>query len=222
MTVDDLQVAFQTLPKEWSEILPGWTSSAPQTLINKIRAVSGQRQIAPPDPFRALRFSSPAAVKVVIFGQDPYPGPGVADGLAFSANAGKPPSLRRVFDVLEADRSDYVRPSAWKLDRWAKQGVLLLNPTLTIEVGAIASHINCGWQHLTSEIVSALVALPTPPVFMLWGKFAQTFFDSIEGSLMRTIVLRTRHPSNDFKRQFMSEGSHFLATQHLINWWLSD
>ena len=131
MTADELEAAFESIPPPWREALPGWTDSARQRVVDRVRGVSGRRAIAPPDPFRALRFAAPADVKVVIVGQDPYPGPGIADGLAFSANSGRPASLRRVFDVLEADRPGYTRPAIWTLDRWARQGVLLLNSILT-------------------------------------------------------------------------------------------
>jgi uracil-DNA glycosylase len=216
MTVDDLPAAFSTVPSCWRQVLFGWTSPAQQQVIDQIRFVSNMREVAPPDPFRALRFSSPEQVKVVILGQDPYPGAGVADGLAFSARVGRPPSLRRIFDVLEADQPDFKRPAVWTLDGWARQGVLLLNPTLTIEVGIIGSHMACGWQTLTQEVIRVLSRLPTPPVFMLWGKSAQTFFDT---SAQAPKVLRTRHPSNDFRKQFMAQGSHFVATKQLVNWW---
>jgi uracil-DNA glycosylase len=222
VTADDLPAAFASLPAAWREALPGWTEPARRRVIDNVRSVSGSRAIAPPDPLRALRFNPPAGVKVVVFGQDPYPTPGVADGLAFSANAGKPPSLRRVFEVLEAERPGYTRPAVWTLDRWARQGVLLLNPTLTVEHGVIGSHMNCGWQVLTSDIVMALCALPTPPVFMLWGRPAQAFFDATGAAAAGVGVLRTRHPSNDFRREFMAGGSHFVATQHLVDWWAID
>jgi len=175
--------------------------------------------IAPPDPFRALRFNAPEAVKVVVFGQDPYPKPGHADGLAFSAGHGKPASLRRIFQVLAEDRPGFKPPPVWKLDGWARQGALLLNPTLTIEVGRIGSHMGCGWQALTSDIVKVLCKLPQPPVFMLWGDKARQFFVEAQpaGSSVRTLV--TRHPSNDFQRRFMAEGRHFLETAALVDWW---
>ncbi|MDE2629239.1 MAG: uracil-DNA glycosylase [Burkholderiales bacterium] len=222
MTADDLPAAFESIPPVWREALPGWTESACGAVIGNVRRKSGARPIAPPDPFRALRFVPPAGVKVVVFGQDPYPKPGVADGLAFSAHVGRPPSLRRVFDVLETDRPGYTRPVVWSLDRWARQGVLLLNPTLTIECGAIGSHMDCGWQALTSDIVRALCSQSTPPVFLLWGRPAQSFFDSTAIGRADVRVLRTRHPSNDFRREFMAGGSHFVATQRLVDWWVVD
>jgi uracil-DNA glycosylase len=219
VTADDLPAAFGSLPPVWSAALPGWTMAKCSSVIRSVREVSADRPIAPPDPFRALRFGAPADVKVVVFGQDPYPKPGHADGLAFSAGHGKPASLRRVFQVLAEDRPGWKPPTVWKLDGWARQGVLLLNPTLTIEVGRIGSHIGCGWQTLTSEIVKLLCESPAPPVFMLWGAKAEAFFAAAcpAGSTVR--VLRTRHPSNDFGRRFMAEGRHFLATADLVDWW---
>lgn len=219
MTADDLPAAFASLPPAWAAALPRWTLERFTSIVDCVRAVSDGREIAPPDPFRALRFATPEQVKVVILGQDPYPTPGHADGLAFSAGHGKPASLRRVFQVLAEDKPGFKPPPAWKLDGWAKQGVLLLNPTLSIEVGRIGSHMNCGWQALTSDIVKALCARVDPPVFMLWGDKARAFFESARppGAAVRT--LQTRHPSNDFQRRFMAEDRHFLATADVIDWW---
>ena len=176
------------------------------------------RPIAPADPFRALRFVPPEQVRVVILGQDPYPTQGHADGLAFSAGRGRPHSLRRVFAILQQDRPGFVPPPDWALDAWARQGVLLLNPTLSVEVGAAGSHMRCGWQALTSQIVTMLSGLGAPPTFLLWGRPAQAFFDEHAGST-RAPVLRTRHPSHDFRREFMADGSHFQATRSLVDWW---
>lgn len=219
MTADDLEAAFDSLPPAWTTLLPGWTPERRAAVIAHIRQVSGSRPIGPPDPFRALRLVPPAAVKVVVFGQDPYPTEGHADGLAFSAARGKPASLRRIFALLAADRPGFAPPLPWVLDAWARQGVLLLNPTLTVEIGRIASHIECGWQVLTSDIVVALCRLDRPPTFLLWGSKAQSFFDEARPPGSNPSVLRTRHPSNDFQRGFMAEGSHFLATAGLVDWW---
>lgn len=218
MTADDLPAAFASLPDAWAQALPGWTPTLKAAIVERVRAVSAERPIGPPDPFRALRFGPPESVKVVILGQDPYPKPGHADGLAFSAGQGKPPSLRRIFQVLAQDRPGWTPPPVWTLDRWARQGVLLLNPTLTIEIGVIGSHLGCGWQALTAQIVQCLCEMDRPPVFMLWGDKAQRFFaEAVPEASART--LRTRHPSNDFNRGFMADGSHFLATQDLVDWW---
>jgi len=219
MTADDLPAAFASLPAAWRAVLPSWTSAAERQVIDKVRAVSGTREIAPADPFRALRSVAPDAVKVVVFGQDPYPRPGHADGLAFSAGQGKPHSLRRVFEVLEADRPGWQRPAIWKLDAWATQGVLLLNPVLTVEVGRAGSHMECGWQALTSSVVVYLCGLKSAPIFMLWGRPANAFFDAACPAGASPPVLRTRHPSHDMRREFMADGSHFAATAERVDWW---
>ena len=105
-------------------------------------AVSGERPIAPDDPLRALRLVGPEAVKVVVIGQDPYPTAGHADGLAFSAGRGRPRSLARVFELLADARPGFVAPESWALDAWARRGVLLLNPVMTVEIGRSGSHLD--------------------------------------------------------------------------------
>lgn len=219
MTADDLPAAFAALPAAWRAVLPGWTPAAQQAVVERVRAVSGTREIAPADPFRALRLVAPEAVKVVVFGQDPYPKPGHADGLAFSAGQGRPHSLRRIFQVLAADRPGWTPPAVWTLDDWAARGALLLNPTLTVEVGRAGAHLDCGWQALTAEIVQFLCARPAPPAFLLWGKPANAFFDAAVPAAAGVPVWRSRHPSHDIRREFMADGSHFLATADRIDWW---
>lgn len=219
MTADDLPAAFASLPAAWRAVLPGWTPAAQQAVVDRIRAVSHGREIAPADPFRALRLVPPADVRVVVLGQDPYPRPGHADGLAFSAGQGKPHSLRRIFAVLAADRPGWEPPERWSLDAWAHQGVLLLNPVLTVEVGQSGSHMSCCWQALTSEIAKYLCHRLDPPAFLLWGRPANDFFDAAVGPSTAAPVWRSRHPSHDFQRQFMAEGSHFMATASRIDWW---
>jgi uracil-DNA glycosylase len=219
MTADDLAAAFRTLPEAWRARLPGWTPAAEQALVAAVRAASGGREIAPADPFRALRLVAPDEAQVVVLGQDPYPRPGHADGLAFSAGHGRPHSLRRIFDVLEADRPGWRRPEVWKLDAWAAQGVLLLNPVLSVEVGRAGAHLSCGWQALTSEIVKTLCERARPPAFLLWGRPANAFFDQARPEGAAPAVWRTRHPSHDLRREFMADGSHFAATAGSVDWW---
>jgi len=219
---EDLPAAFAHLPPAWRAVLPGWTPGAEQAVAAAVKAVSGERDIAPPDPFRALRLLAPEQVKVVVFGQDPYPRPGHADGLAFSAGHGRPVSLRRIFEILRADRPGWQPPERWLLDGWARQGVLMLNPVLTVEVGAAGAHMACGWQSLTGEIVRVLASRRHPPTFLLWGRPAQAFFDGACPSDASARVLRARHPSHDFRREFMGDGSHFAATADLVDWWQLD
>jgi len=219
VNADDLPAAFASLPAAWRAVLPGWTATAQQAVVDRVRAVSGAREIVPADPFRALRLVRPADVRVVVLGQDPYPRPGHADGLAFSAGQGKPHSLRRIFAVLAADRPGWQPPARWALDAWARQGALLLNPVLSVELGRPGSHMLCGWQVLTSHLIQYLVRLAEPPAFLLWGRPANAFFDVAAGGVPGVPVWRSRHPSHDFQRQFMADGSHFLATADRIDWW---
>ncbi|MDP3821457.1 MAG: uracil-DNA glycosylase [Burkholderiales bacterium] len=222
MTADDLPAAFDTLPAAWAKVLPGWTPALRAAVCARVREVSADRPIGPADPFRALRLVAPEAVKVVIFGQDPYPTAGHADGLAFSAGQGRPRSLGRIFEVLAQDRPGFNAPAVWKLDPWAKQGVLLLNPALTVEIGVTASHLKVGWQALTIQIVEALCERDVPPVFLLWGSKAQSFFAKAALGAVAPRVLIARHPSYDIKREFMKDGSHFVATQDVVDWWAFD
>jgi uracil-DNA glycosylase len=192
-------------------------------VVECVRKASGSRPIAPPDPFRALRLVEPADVKVVVFGQDPYPTAGHADGLAFSAGRGKPRSLARIFEVLAADRPGFVPPERWSLDGWARRGVLLLNPVLTVEVGRAGSHQGCGWESLTGDIARYLASRSAPPVFLVWGSKAQAFLSGALGAAPCPQVLATRHPSYDFRREFMAGApSHFEATRELVDWWAFD
>ena len=224
MTAYDLPAAFETVPVAWADALPGWTPALKSAVVANVRRVSRDRPIAPEDPFRALRFMPPAGVKVVVFGQDPYPTAGHADGLAFSAGRGKPRSLARIFEVLATDRPGFRPPDhGWQLDDWARRGVLLLNPVLTVEIGRAGSHQDCGWQALTSQIVDLLARLPQPPVFLLWGSKARAFFRDALAPGAAPACHVTRHPSYDLRREFMVEsGSHFRATQHLVDWWTFD
>lgn len=151
--------------------------------------------IYPPQPFRALELTPLADVEVVILGQDPYHGPGQAQGLAFSVPDGvkPPPSLRNIFKELARDPR--VRPEihpGGSLERWASQGVLLLNTSLTVEEGQAASHARQGWETLTDQLISAVSAKPEPVVFMLWGAHAQSKRALIQS---RHLVLTANHPS---------------------------
>ncbi len=219
MKASDLAAALATLPPAWAAVLPGWTEERLGAVHAAVCAASGDRPIAPPDPLRALRLVSPDDVKVVVIGQDPYPTLGHADGLAFSAARGRPRSLARIFDLLAEARPGFVAPERWSLDGWARRGVLLLNPVLTVEIGRSSSHGECGWQALTSEIAFYLSRRPPPPVFLLWGAKARAFWAHAMAVDSTAPVLATRHPSYDFDRSFMAEANHFAATAHLVDWW---
>lgn len=149
--------------------------------------------IYPPQPFTALMLTPFDAVRVVILGQDPYHGAGQAHGLAFSVPAGvrPPPSLRNILMELRRDLGCAPAEDGI-LERWARQGVLLLNAVLTVEEGAPGAHARRGWEALTSELLRRLNADAQPKVFMLWGAFAQAHRAGIGEP---HLVLEANHPS---------------------------
>jgi uracil-DNA glycosylase len=133
-------------------------------------------------------------VKVVIIGQDPYHGPGQAHGLCFSVNEGVPfpPSLRNIFKEIQDDLGTPI-PATGDLTRWAKQGVLLLNATLTVRAGQAGSHQRQGWEEFTDAAIRALATERDHLVFILWGAYAQKKGAFIDRS--RHLVLASAHPS---------------------------
>lgn len=146
--------------------------------------------------FYALERTSFDAVRVVLVGQDPYHGPGQADGLAFSVPEGvpAPPSLRNIFREAAWDVYRGAPPVfSTDLTRWAEQGVLLLNTYLTVAAGRPGSHRRLGWQLLTDDIIRALSARRAGLVFMLWGAHAQSKRALIDGA--RHLILEAPHPS---------------------------
>ena len=124
--------------------------------------------------FAALHLSPYEAVKVLILGQDPYHGPGQAHGLCFSVRDGVriPPSLQNIHKELEADLG-VPRPQHGNLEAWARQGVLLLNATLTVRAGQAGSHQGKGWEIFTDRVIRAVSAKPEHVVFILWGSYAR-------------------------------------------------
>lgn len=161
--------------------------------------VDVERQAGPVFPpaaevFAALHLTSFADVKVVILGQDPYHGVGQAHGLCFSVRPGTglPPSLRNIFRELHDDLGVDV-PRSGDLTAWARQGVLLLNTTLTVRAGQAASHQGKGWEHFTDQVIRAVDAKPEPVVFILWGAAARRKKALIDTS--RHVVIESAHPS---------------------------
>lgn len=161
---------------------------------------AADKRIFPPgaDWFRALDLTPLEDVRVVILGQDPYHGEGQAHGLCFSVRPGTrtPPSLANIYKEMEADLG--IPPARHGfLEHWAKQGVLLLNAVLTVQMGMAASHQGRGWERFTDAVIRLVNAREQPVVFMLWGNHAQkkaAFVDSTERG-GRHLVLRAPHPS---------------------------
>lgn len=133
-------------------------------------------------------------VKVVILGQDPYHGPGQANGLCFSVNDGIPfpPSLINIFKEITTDLGKAMPPTG-NLERWADQGVLLLNATLTVEQGKAGSHQQQGWEVFTDAVIKAVSDNRENVVFLLWGGFAKSKSSLIDAS--RHLILQSGHPS---------------------------
>ncbi|WP_423597401.1 uracil-DNA glycosylase [Roseateles sp. MS654] len=182
----------------WQPLIDAWRASADGQRIEallKERLARGAT-IYPPDPLRALRLTPLTSAKVVIVGQDPYHGPGQAEGLSFSVPAGEklPPSLRNIFKELLRDLGQQPAMSG-HLGAWARRGVLLLNTSLTVEDGAAASHAKRGWESLTDALIAATAKDPAPKVYLLWGAHAQAKAPLIEAARNSHLVLQANHPS---------------------------
>jgi uracil-DNA glycosylase len=183
---------------DWAPLLHAWAASeAGQRLIERVdgRLAAGAT-IFPAQVFRALALTPLSSVRVLILGQDPYHGAGQAEGLAFSVPAGQrlPPSLRNIVKELQRDLG-LAPPASGSLLAWARQGVLLLNTSLTVEEALPASHAKLGWQVLTDKIVSAVAEHSRPKVFMLWGAHAQAKAPLVAAAGRRHRVLQCNHPS---------------------------
>jgi len=192
-----------------------WASAIGQALSVRIsRRLDDGAVIYPPRPLRALELTALSDVRVVILGQDPYHGAGQAQGLAFSVAPGVrvPPSLRNVFKELHQSLG-LALPAHGSLESWAKQGVLLLNTSLTVEDGQPASHARWGWEVFTDTLIAAVARGASPVVFMLWGAHAQAkkgLIDSVPGAV-RHLVLEANHPS---PLSAMRPPSPFLGCGH--------
>jgi uracil-DNA glycosylase len=151
--------------------------------------------IYPPHPLRALELTPLSSVHAVVLGQDPYHGPGQAEGLAFSVADGvkHPPSLRNIFKELGTT------PASGSLVEWAQRGVLLLNACLTVEDGQPTSHAKKGWEALTDQLLARVAATASPCVYLLWGAHAQAKANLIQAMAREhqrdILVLQANHPS---------------------------
>jgi uracil-DNA glycosylase len=176
-----------------------------------------EKTIYPPrqDIFNAFRYTPLSDIKVVILGQDPYHEPNQAHGLAFSTPAGNPipRSLSNIFKEIQ-DEYGYDIPKDGCLEKWAKQGVFLLNTVLTVEKANANSHSKCGWQIFTDNVIKQLNKLDQPIVFMLWGKQAEKKRQLLTNP--NHLILITSHPSPFSARRGFFGCDHFrLANQFL-------
>lgn len=170
--------------------LPYWHEL--QKFLSTERA---DHEVYPPanEVFAALHLTPYASTKVVILGQDPYHGPGQAHGLCFSVNPGVriPPSLANIYKELANDLK--IAPAAHgDLRAWARQGVLLLNTTLTVRAAQAGSHQGKGWEHFTDRVIDVVNQRPSPVVFLLWGAAARRKATMINN---RHEIIESAHPS---------------------------
>jgi uracil-DNA glycosylase len=194
------QLPTDQVHADWLQVVQSFlSSSAGQQLYRFLQTrLNAGAVIYPPEPFRALQLTALRDVRVVILGQDPYHGPGQAEGLAFSVARGVkiPPSLRNIFKELQRELL-LTPPAHGSLQSWAARGILLLNTCLTVEDGQPASHAKRGWELLTDALIEACAAKQERVVFMLWGAHAQGKLALIaqHNTDARHLVLIANHPS---------------------------
>ena len=185
------------IAESWKAILqPEFEKPYFEALTTFVKAEYGSKAVYPPGKliFNAFDKCSFQDLKVVIIGQDPYHGPGQANGLSFSVNDGiqVPPSLQNIFKEIQTDL-DQAIPTSGNLERWASQGVLLLNATLTVRANEAGSHQKQGWEQFTDAVIQTINHQKSNVVFLLWGKFAQDKGKMIDDS--KHFVLKSKHPS---------------------------
>lgn len=166
--------------------------------------------------FAAFSHCPPQGLKAVLIGQDPYHGPGQAHGLCFSVRDGlvHPPSLKNIFKEIESD-TGAPYPESGNLERWAGQGVLLLNATLTVRANQAGSHQNKGWETFTDAVISRLNESTTGLVFLLWGGYAKRKAGLIDRG--RHHILQSGHPSPLSANRGMWFGNrHFSQTNRIL------
>jgi uracil-DNA glycosylase len=217
------------------KIVPSWKDRLSEefdkpyfkTLINFVKEEYKTQTVYPPgkEIFKAFDSCNFDDVKVVIIGQDPYHGPGQANGLCFSVHDGMrmPPSLVNIFKEIQGDLKKPI-PSSGDLSRWANQGVLLLNATLTVRASTPGSHQNKGWESFTDAVIKKISEEKVHLVFLLWGAYAQKKGEIIDRN--KHLVLMSAHPSpfsadrGFFGCKHFSKANEYLKSKGLkeIDW----
>lgn len=201
-----------SIGNDWDERLMGEFDKEYYLALREfLKGEYSTKKIYPPmhDIFNALRYTSYSDTRVVILGQDPYHGYGQAHGLCFSVREGvqPPPSLQNIFKELKNELG-IEPPKSGELTGWARQGVLLLNTTLTVREGSPQSHKGRGWEILTDRIITEINEKETPVVFMLWGGNARAKKSLITNK--KHLVLECAHPSP------LSAWNGFFGSNHFI------
>ena len=217
-----------SIKNSWKKRLePEFKKEYFETLTQFVRAEYDSGAVYPPEEllFNAFNLCPFEAVNVVILGQDPYHGPGQAHGLCFSVAEGVavPPSLVNIFKEIKSDLQQPI-PQSGNLERWAKQGVLLLNATLTVRAQMAGSHQKKGWELFTDAVIRTLATEKKHLVFMLWGSYAQKKGAVI--SCEQHLVLQSPHPSplsahrGFFGNRHFSKANEYLQSQNksVIKW----
>ena len=204
----------------WKEILGvEWDKPYFKELQSFLDKEYAEHTIYPPreEVGSAFRLTPYDAVKVVILGQDPYHGPGQAHGLSFSVKPGVkiPPSLRNMLKELEEDLGCSI-PSHGYLEKWAKQGVLLLNTVLTVRAGEANSHKGMGWERFTDTVIQKLSEHEKPIIFVLWGKPAQAKLKLIDTT--KHHIIQSTHPSPlSAHRGFLGSRPYSQINEQLVS-----
>ena len=223
-----MNVADIRLEESWkSRLSAEFSKPYFSELIQFVRSEYATATVFPPgkEIFRAFDVCRFQDVRVVIIGQDPYHGPGQANGLCFSVRDGvkPPPSLVNIFKEIKNDLGKPI-PASGDLERWAQQGVLLLNATLTVRASSPGSHQNKGWEQFTDAVIELISSQKEHVVFLLWGAYAQKKGAVIDRS--RHCVLMSAHPSpfsadrGFFGSKHFSKANEYLRAQGLkgVNW----
>lgn len=213
---------LSNLPQDWKELLHEEIEKRYfQELIHFVKKEYEENTCYPEEQyiFAAFELCPLENVKVVILGQDPYHGAGQAHGLCFSVkdDVKIPPSLRNIFKELQTDLDNEI-PSGGNLEHWAKQGVLLLNATLTVRAGKAGSHQKQGWEKFTNAVIEQLSQQKEHLVFLLWGGPAKKKGTKIDSS--KHLVLTSGHPSPlSANRGYWFGNRHFSRTNDYLNNW---
>ena len=214
MTIDnDLK-----LPKDWANqlIKVSGLESLERPIAHIKKEILNKKNISPnqKDIFKAFEFCSFSSTKVVIFGQDPYHQPGLANGLAFAVNNGNkiPGSLKNIYKEIQDDIGDCIYSSG-NLEQWAAQGVLLLNSSLTVNKSEAGSHKSIGWNILIDSVID-LLNIKGGVIFLLWGRDAQEKEKLIDKNVNH--ILKSSHPSPLSSYRGFFGCKHFSLTNELL------
>lgn len=209
---------------EWLQLLPRNIVGALTVRLTECDRLRQEKTIYPAqgEILNALKYTAPHDVKVVIVGQDPYHGPGQAMGLAFSVRDGvqMPPSLRNIIAEVHNETGAPV-PRSGDLTPWARQGVLLMNASLTVEAGLANSMADFGWKPIVEAVVKQTMLDKSPKVYMCWGAFAQNLVaDTLKtcpkSALTNKFVIKTTHPSPLSASRGTSTAPAFLGSGQFL------